>query len=228
MQAEMGGGKCGQGAASASFALVVGGAIKTDNVVLGTIGHAIAGGIGAELAGGKFGNGALTGAFGYLYNCLQHTCPGNYDKNDPSYHEYGPWDTGRLCKASEASCLPSLSYAIHRYNGPLQERGIGVGETAVVSLAGNNPITVQSMGPHLVSNVTHGDHILRRGVVLRWVGVDTEGYGRIYTYGEGVNISSTMSWLNTNFFAPIAFRFDVPLTNRIDAWKFRNCSWCPR
>jgi hypothetical protein len=170
----------------------------------------------------------MSGAVEYLFNCSLHNCPGNYNKNDSNYHEYGVWDTGQLCKASEANCLPSLSYSIHRYNGPLQEGGIGIGETAVVSLAGNNHITVQSMGPYLVSNVTETDHILRTGVVIRWVGVDSEGYGRIYTYGEGINTSRTMSWLNTNFFAPIAFKFDVPLTNRLDAWKFRNCSSCPR
>jgi hypothetical protein len=71
----MGGGKCGQGAAAAGFAVVAGGVIKTDNMVAATIGHAIAGGIGAQLSGGKFGNGALTGAFGYLFNSLMHPSP---------------------------------------------------------------------------------------------------------------------------------------------------------
>ena len=32
----------------------------------------VAGGIGAELGGGKFANGAVTGAFGYIFNKLLH------------------------------------------------------------------------------------------------------------------------------------------------------------
>lgn len=34
--------------------------------------HAALGGLGSELGGGKFANGAVTGAFGYMYNALQH------------------------------------------------------------------------------------------------------------------------------------------------------------
>jgi len=34
--------------------------------------HAVAGGVGSMLGGGKFGNGAATGAFGYLFNLASH------------------------------------------------------------------------------------------------------------------------------------------------------------
>lgn len=34
--------------------------------------HAVVGGVTAELGGGKFENGAVTGAFGYLFNDLAH------------------------------------------------------------------------------------------------------------------------------------------------------------
>ena len=34
--------------------------------------HSVLGGVGSELGGGKFANGAVTGAFGYMYNALEH------------------------------------------------------------------------------------------------------------------------------------------------------------
>ena len=43
-----------------------------DAIVFNTVEHALAGGVGAMLGGGKFANGAVTGAFGYLFNRLPH------------------------------------------------------------------------------------------------------------------------------------------------------------
>ena len=45
---------------------------EVGNVVGGTMMAAVAGGVGAKLGGGKFANGALTGAFGYLFNSAAH------------------------------------------------------------------------------------------------------------------------------------------------------------
>ncbi|HQR40737.1 MAG TPA: hypothetical protein PLF26_20310, partial [Blastocatellia bacterium] len=68
------GGSCRQQAAGAGFAELAGPVVSLgdNNVAYGIVAHAVAGGIGAKLAGGKFENGAVTGAFGYLFNEMGH------------------------------------------------------------------------------------------------------------------------------------------------------------
>jgi len=77
VSAVAGGGKCGQGAASAVFGKFTSNAIGGLNenspiseVIGKGVATAVAGGIGSVIAGGKFANGAETAAFGYLYNAL--------------------------------------------------------------------------------------------------------------------------------------------------------------
>jgi hypothetical protein len=63
------GGACGSGAASAAFG-------KFTTIAIGDlqgdfakgVASTVAGGVGSVIAGGKFENGAVTGAFGYLFN----------------------------------------------------------------------------------------------------------------------------------------------------------------
>jgi hypothetical protein len=72
MQASAGGGECGPGAAAAlaSKAITMGGEKLIDNKLALGIVSALAGGTAAQIGGGKFANGALQGAFGYLFNRL--------------------------------------------------------------------------------------------------------------------------------------------------------------
>jgi hypothetical protein len=44
-----------------------------DSRLRGTLVAAVLGGAGSELGGGKFANGAVTGAFGYLFNAIAHS-----------------------------------------------------------------------------------------------------------------------------------------------------------
>jgi hypothetical protein len=68
------GGSCGAGAASAGFAEAAGAFLPLPRDRYGgTIARGIIGGIASALGGGKFANGAVTAAFGYLYNHLQHS-----------------------------------------------------------------------------------------------------------------------------------------------------------
>ncbi len=69
--ASAGGGSCGQGALSAGFGAAAGG-INTGSGFGDFMVAMVAGGIGAELGGGKFENGAVTAAFGYLFNQAMH------------------------------------------------------------------------------------------------------------------------------------------------------------
>ena len=75
------GGKCGPGAlaagVSAAGAPLIGKAFpnaRTDmgHLLGGTAASAILGGLGSVAGGGKFANGAVTGAFGYLFNKVAH------------------------------------------------------------------------------------------------------------------------------------------------------------
>lgn len=47
--------------------------VNPSNIVLGTVEHLVIGGTASELGGGKFANGAVTGAFGYLFNQVLHS-----------------------------------------------------------------------------------------------------------------------------------------------------------
>ena len=64
LQGELSGGGCGRGALSGMAGL--------EGSRFGPIGAVVAGGTASVIGGGKFGNGAVTAAFGYLFNCMHH------------------------------------------------------------------------------------------------------------------------------------------------------------
>ncbi|MDD4928805.1 MAG: polymorphic toxin type 44 domain-containing protein [Gallionella sp.] len=67
------GGDCGSGALSAGFAEFAGPKFGNDwNTAGQTFKYAILGGAASVLGGGKFSNGAVTGAYGYLFNGVAH------------------------------------------------------------------------------------------------------------------------------------------------------------
>ncbi|MGB2833660.1 MAG: RHS repeat-associated core domain-containing protein [Methylotenera sp.] len=70
--AAAGGGKCGSGALSGGFSAATAGFASGFGRVGGTVVSTIIGGTASVLGGGKFENGAVTGAFGYLFNCMAH------------------------------------------------------------------------------------------------------------------------------------------------------------
>ena len=82
-----GGGACGSGAVSAvlgKFATVHIGGTPGQFNPFQFVATAVAGGIGSVIAGGKFENGAITAAYGYLFNFLAHAGPivsENYSEN---------------------------------------------------------------------------------------------------------------------------------------------------
>ncbi len=71
ISASASGGNCGQGALSAGFAELAGSNLPKQYD--GFVTRVVLGGTAAELGGGKFGNGATTAAFGYLFNECAHT-----------------------------------------------------------------------------------------------------------------------------------------------------------
>jgi RHS repeat-associated protein len=75
ISSEVSGGSCREGAlaagVSAGAGFVAGDAFK--NSPVGGLAYSmVVGGIAAQLGGGKFANGAVTAAYGYLFNAMQH------------------------------------------------------------------------------------------------------------------------------------------------------------
>jgi RHS repeat-associated protein len=68
------GGDCGAGALSAGLAEISGGLTKDWSPQAQLAASVVVGGTGSVIGGGKFANGAVTGAFGYLFNCGAHDC----------------------------------------------------------------------------------------------------------------------------------------------------------
>jgi hypothetical protein len=85
------GGKCGPGALSAGFAEFAGHVLPlTGDFVGDLIARMVAGGTASVIGGGKFDNGAFTGAFGYLFNCLQHECAAKFDPKEDAIESVCP------------------------------------------------------------------------------------------------------------------------------------------
>lgn len=124
--AAFGGGDCKSGALSAGFAEGLGtsGALgdwgKYGNIAR----NAVIGGTASVIGGGKFNNGAVTSAFGYLFNCMAHpgTCGGrkfSQAEIDESV-TFGRYIAGR---AMSSSLYPNESipfYAVGNPSGYLQ------------------------------------------------------------------------------------------------------------
>ncbi|MES2356514.1 MAG: FG-GAP-like repeat-containing protein [Pseudomonadota bacterium] len=72
LSAAAGGGNCRQGALAASFAQGVGSHITFTDTAANFIARTVLGGTASVIGGGKFENGAVTAAYGYLFNELQH------------------------------------------------------------------------------------------------------------------------------------------------------------
>jgi len=69
------GGECRSGALAGGFSAAstnFGPGLAQTNEAFGTAYSAVTGGIGSVIGGGKFANGAVTGAFGYLFNHMLH------------------------------------------------------------------------------------------------------------------------------------------------------------
>jgi RHS repeat-associated protein len=100
VSAAAGGGNCGRGAVAGVFGkfasneLSIGGSGMQYDIANGFI-AATAGGIGSVIAGGKFENGAVTAAYGYLFNQMQQGGSGKqpmmgYEYPSDVEHPFGP------------------------------------------------------------------------------------------------------------------------------------------
>ncbi len=165
------------------------------------------GGTASRLTGGKFANGAMTGAFQYLFNCVAHGCNGaDYDPKNPNYHQYGPFSSDVACNVSDPNCLGALRAEIGCNSAPGQSgcTPVGGADTSY-TLTGGNRITQYRPNADIIINGTSQDHILNDGYVIRWLAVDTSGDVRIWTFGVGVN-TNTFTWALNQYEGPKIFQ----------------------
>ncbi len=67
------GGGCGSGALSAGVTAFAGPVINNNGFAFGVVANSVVGGTASVIGGGTFANGAVTGAFGYLFNSVFHS-----------------------------------------------------------------------------------------------------------------------------------------------------------
>jgi hypothetical protein len=67
------GGSCQSGALSAAVTAGAGPLINGQNQVASLVANSVLGGVASVAGGGKFANGAITGAFGYMFNQAAHS-----------------------------------------------------------------------------------------------------------------------------------------------------------
>jgi hypothetical protein len=166
----------------------------------GTAISATVGGFASVAGGGKFANGAVTGAFGYLFS------PQAGDKGEGAYawadwdsasHQYGYRDY--ICDTSQVGCTVANAFqGLLRNAYPGQPEGTIVQPDKTYYVTGGNPIHVEINYDQLyIINVTDPGHMFYNGTVTRWV--EQEG-NQIYlgTFGSGTNSwvgNATENWL---------------------------------
>jgi RHS repeat-associated protein len=235
--AELGGGRCGAGALSAAFSH---GVANTDlakrifgsgDMVASTALSAIVGGTGSVLGGGKFSNGAITGSFGYLFNCGAHpgTCKSDPFRGDPRSHEYeimrvGQGGTVYICMYGEPSCTRDVVFqGLRRWPAPFSTGDRAV-STNDISFAGpfneTNPVIhVVDPDNYALFNITQKTHIFMdaqgAGYVYRNVQTDSRGiFIQTYGAGNGPNAAFNNGWVAAGGWKGV--------DRNIRAWYYQN------
>ena len=199
LSASAAGGSCGSGALSAGLAQYAGSNIHVDGMVGNVVARSIIGGTASVLGGGKFANGAMTGAFGYLFNCGAHPGSCMRSKDDPQtktslYHEY-ELDRPVCDLASGACTMANAMQQGARFTTPSADgsRSISTGDKSIAevsTLVGDVPIGrvehVVDYANNAIFNITLHDHLLSPGYVyLNFYQTDTQIRLRIYGEGNG-------------------------------------------
>jgi hypothetical protein len=115
MSAVVGGARCGPGAlagaAGSLAAPLLGRAFpnprgNTGDLFGGTVASAVVGGVASVAGGGKFANGAVTAAFGYLFNEMNHSLRRGWGDPRPDLRD---WELVGSVSEGSALSFPSLA-----------------------------------------------------------------------------------------------------------------------
>jgi RHS repeat-associated protein len=205
----MSGGSCRAGALSGAVPAIAGslplyGSLDWTGRLLF---KSVLGGLGSVAGGGKFANGAVTGAFQYLYNDALHGDSRNYDPSDPNYHKFD--FTESVCSFNEAGCTVARGMdALLLFAAPGQDVPAFTGHT----LNALDPIwTGGSAGPIYqdvspdglsVTNATLQGHMFDQGYITRSLVITDQGIF-INTVGEGTGPDPTFNGI----MGPAAFQW---------------------
>lgn len=199
--AEASGGNCGSGALAGAFgkiATLAGPSFVQspqgwDQFLGAVVYQAVVGGTASVLGGGKFGNGAVTGAFAYLFNCGMHpgTCKSGQFSGDPNGHEVESIST--ICHTSDPNCTRQAVFERGLVHCPIPaacfDSPVQSGQVASIPTPfyGVNKVQFvvdpENFG---VFNITvPGQHMWDPGYVYRNVQLSSAGYVTIVSYGAG-------------------------------------------
>ena len=195
---EASGSGCGQGAFSAvagKFASNTWGDAPGKFSIGGLTASVIAGGTASVIGGGKFGNGAITGAFGYLFNQVQSSRRQEQLNNRgwlSGFHDY------EVESACHQSVCPLEITKEELRTGPAP--GTRIGNTTDIPVLGRVRHIDDSAS---TLNLTiSGEHWLSPGAVSR--GAFTSGeYTVIRTYGIGYGLLPR----GNELLAPVLWKF---------------------
>jgi RHS repeat-associated protein len=191
------GGSCGAGALSAGFSKVATLGLNdytTWDALSKGIAVTVIGGTASVLGGGKFENGAVTAAYGYLFNQLAHQ---RYEEKLANRgilrgpHEY----------ETESACLSSVCPLDRTMEELRRNPAIGtrIGNTTDILVLGE--VRHISDSSSTLNITVTGSHWLAPGAVSRTVFGSGE-YTVIRTYGTGAGI---LPWLNEKL-APVGWK----------------------
>jgi RHS repeat-associated protein len=174
------GASCGSGALSGAVTASAAPLINGQSYGAALVENAVLGGAASVAGGGKFANGAVTGAFGYMFNASLHQ---GYNPNDPNYHYYQ--FSNEICSASEDGCTSQNVFdSLKSYAAPGQlSPAVSLGS---VYAPGAGFVKQYVDADNLtVTNVTSEGHMFDPGQVKRSVVSSPDGSISIITTGEG-------------------------------------------
>jgi hypothetical protein len=123
------------------------------NLAAGTAISATIGGLASVAGGGKFANGAVTGAFGYLFNSVTH-------------HQYNT--TSLICALSQPGCtFDNVMDALVHHPFLFPPDGVGEGRNWVPPFG--YVTTTANWDTYTVTNVTQTDHFFYDGQVVHQI-----------------------------------------------------------
>jgi len=189
------GGSCRQGALSGGVAEAAGQALPDLGSLEANVAKfAVLGGTASVLGGGKFGNGAMTGAFGYLFNCGMH--PGTCMRSDsdpatkaPGYHQY---EAEAVRPDGSPLTRDDIFGIVRRCPTPFQcGAPVNTGDISYVPGLGR-VLHVVDESNYAVFNITLDTHTFYPGYVYRNAAI-INGVPGILTYGEGTGAFGTLN-----------------------------------
>jgi hypothetical protein len=181
---------CARGAIAQSFSKMVTIETRTllgDSKLAHGIAASVSGGTASAMMGGKFANGAMTGAFGYLFNQIAAAMKAELF-NTRRFHEYVV--VGKICDFSNASCFLENAKTDFGLNSWPGSDGTNPAKNGAIRFArdgwlpGGFVTQEVSASGLTVTNHTTPFHFLHQGSITRHLYAGPDGI-YVSTIGQG-------------------------------------------